>query len=225
MHLFTTDAIVALVFPIDTQLLSNSIVFVNQLQDYGPKANFKRHKVQMGDFNGLPSFIKPFVARITSEVTKHFIPVELCCLDYRPERGACIDPHRDDCWLWGNQLLTLNLLSDTTLTFSPPTSHNSFSPDFTTFSPLHNPVDPVQIEVVLPRRSLVLVGGSSRYHWEHSIQRHHVTSHRVAITLRELAKEFLPGGRSYETTGKIILDMAANFDGQPTNRHRTVIPE
>lgn len=192
--------------------------------------NFKRHKVQLGHFDGLPSFIEPLVSRVTSRVTPHFIPVELCCLDYRPERGAAIDPHIDDCWLWGEQLLTLNLLSHTTLTFSTthtttPASYNPSNIDHTP-SPSHDPAPVlVQIETLLPRRSLVVVEGSARYHWEHSIQRHHVTSHRVAVTLRELASEFLPGGKSYKALGKSILEAAASFSGHPTNLHRTFTPE
>ena len=39
--------------------------------------------------------------------------VELCNLCYEPDRGAAIDPHKDDEWLWGERLVTLNLLSDT----------------------------------------------------------------------------------------------------------------
>eukprot|EP01066_Platyproteum_vivax_P017942 Platyproteum_vivax@DN7459_c0_g1_i10.p1 len=39
-------------------------------------------------------------------------------MEYTPERGSAIDPHFDDFWLWGERLLTLNLLTNTTLTFS-----------------------------------------------------------------------------------------------------------
>lgn len=49
---------------------------------------------------------------------RDFKPVELCNLDYSPARGSGIDPHRDDSWLWGERLVTLNLLSHTVLTFS-----------------------------------------------------------------------------------------------------------
>ena len=200
------------------------------LQDYGPKVNFKRHKLQLGNFDGLPSFIKPLLSRMPAQVAAHFIPVELCCLDYRPKKGAAIRPHVDDCWLWGEQLLTINLLSHTTLTFSTtyttaPASHNPSNVDHI-FSPLHSAASVlVQIEVLLPRRSLVVVEGSARYQWEHSIQRHHVVSRRVAVTLRELADEFLPGGKSYKAMGKSILEIAASFNGHPTNPHRTVISD
>ena len=45
-------------------------------------------------------------------------PVEQCHLDYSPDRGSAIDPHRDDTWLWGEQLVTVNLLADSVLTFT-----------------------------------------------------------------------------------------------------------
>ena len=130
-----------------------------------------------------------------------FEPVELCNLDYRPERGAAIDPHMDDTWVWGERLVTLNLLSDTILTFTTDTT-------------------PHRVEIHMPRRSLVIVRGMARYHWQHSIQRRHVTSRRVAVTLRELSEEFLPGGQSYETLGKNLLATAALYTGHPVNNNK-----
>lgn len=47
-----------------------------------------------------------------------FSPVEQCNLDYGPERGSAIDPHLDDWWLWGERLVSLNLLSSTVLSMS-----------------------------------------------------------------------------------------------------------
>ena len=92
------------------------------MQDYGPKVNFKRQKVKLGSFNGLPPFSEGLVKRMQQsdemEELRGFTPVELCNLDYSPERGAAIDPHMDDNWIWGERLVTLNLLSSTYLTFS-----------------------------------------------------------------------------------------------------------
>ena len=33
--------------------------------------------------------------------------------------GACINPHIDDCWIWGERIVQLNLMSDTYLTLVP----------------------------------------------------------------------------------------------------------
>lgn len=48
-----------------------------------------------------------------------FDPVELCNLEYTPERGSSIDAHVDDFWLWGERLVTVNLNSTTVLTLVP----------------------------------------------------------------------------------------------------------
>ena len=176
-------------------------------QDYGPKVNFKRQKVKLGTFSGLPPFSRPLVARMVKTVPClcNFSPVELCNLDYRPERGSAIDPHQDDSWLWGERLVTLNLLSHTTLTFSTPPPSPTAPPSVTT-----------EIHVPLPRRSLVVVEGPARYRWLHCIKRQHIVSRRLAVTLRELSPEFLPRGRE-EDVGRSLGDVAAKFDGKPTN--------
>ena len=180
------------------------------LQDYGPKVNFKRRKVKMGCFAGLPSFSCELVERMRAEVEDmgDFTPVELCNLDYRPERGAAIDPHMDDSWIWGERLVTINLLSHTILTFTR--THDHTHSDHTHSS--------WEIHVHMPRRSLIVVSGQARFQWQHSIQRRHVTSRRVAVTLRELSTEFSPGGCSHEPMGRMILEAAALCSDQPVNQ-------
>lgn len=74
----------------------------------------------------------------------------------------------------------------------------------------------VEIRVLLPRRSLVVCEGPCRYTWTHAIRSHHIFSRRVAVTLRELAPEFLPGGESAEV-GQKLLSLAASFNGSPVN--------
>jgi len=180
--------------------------------------NFKRQKVQLGSFNGLPSYIEPLLARINATVPSltEFVPVELCCLDYRPERGAAIDPHTDDSWVWGERLVTINLLSSTVLTFS--NYHGNVSQGCSNSpAPLESSAT---VEVLLPRWSLVIVKGQARHKWQHSIRREHISSRRIAITLRELAGEFLPKGRC-ESMGRTILDVASRFTGSPINLNRT----
>lgn len=88
-------------------------------QDFGPKVNFKKKKVKCDSFSGFPPYMN-IVQESFSKISslKDFVPVELCNLKYSPERGSCIDPHFDDAWLWGERLVTLNLLGQTVLTFS-----------------------------------------------------------------------------------------------------------
>ena len=150
--------------------------------------NFKRKKLKLGAFNGLPAFSRPLVKRMRSEVAigqQDFHPVELCNLEYVPERGSAIDPHCDNTWVWGERLVTLNLLSSTILTFSSPSQ-------------------PILIHVPLPQRSLVIVHGLARYDWLHEIRRKHIISRRLAITLREFSREFLAGGKEEEVGRKVM---------------------
>lgn len=80
-------------------------------------------------FGGYPAFTKFIQDRFTTvDVLKGFQTVEQCSLDYQVERGASIDPHIDDCWIWGERIPTLSLLIDSTLTLrkfkGPRTKYN-----------------------------------------------------------------------------------------------------
>ncbi|XP_071480113.1 alpha-ketoglutarate-dependent dioxygenase alkB homolog 4-like [Diadema antillarum] len=203
-------------------------------QDYGPKPNFKRRKVKMGGFTGLPHFSEPLVARMVElESLQDFVPVEQCHLDYRPDRGSAIDLHFDDFWLWGDRLVTINLLSDTFLLLkqaaqgaengweaglsciadeyensqvdSSSETHRSETVSSRTLA-----VD--ELLIPMPRRSLLVLSADARYKWQHAIPREAITSRRIAVTLRELTPEFLPGGAK-ETLGKELLDIALTYKG------------
>ncbi|XP_066997753.1 alpha-ketoglutarate-dependent dioxygenase alkB homolog 4 [Anabrus simplex] len=88
-------------------------------QNFGPKCNFKKQRLKVGDFHGFPSFTK-FVQEKFDEVPilQNYRVIEQCSLEYDPLRGASIDPHIDDCWIWGERIVTVNLLSDSVLTMT-----------------------------------------------------------------------------------------------------------
>ncbi len=69
-------------------------------------------------------------------------------LEYSPERGAAIDAHFDDFWLWGERLITVNMLSGTWLSMTCQERPE------------------VVIHVPMPRRSLIAVYSEARcvYH-------------------------------------------------------------
>ena len=91
-------------------------------QNFGPKANFKRRKVKLGSFEGFPATTKFIQDRFKSVPSlEDYKTVEQCSIEYRPETGARIDPHIDDCWIWGERIVQLNLLSDSVLTLFPYT--------------------------------------------------------------------------------------------------------
>lgn len=164
------------------------------LQDYGPKVNFKKKRLRADKFTGLPSYAKFLFERmLLLPELSDFQPVELCNLEYSAERGAAIDPHFDDFWLWGERLVTVNLLSSSILSF---TNHS---------------LPGIEVQVPLPQRSLIIVSGEARYVWQHAIHRAHIKDKRIAMTWRELTQEFLTGERAEE--GEHLLKTALLFQG------------
>ncbi|XP_034461848.1 alpha-ketoglutarate-dependent dioxygenase alkB homolog 4 [Hippoglossus hippoglossus] len=173
-------------------------------QDFGPKVNFKKKKVRVAAFSGLPALSQKLVRRMQQEPSLScFQPVEQCNLDYHPQRGSAIDPHLDDSWLWGERLVTINMLSDTTLTMSLEQG-----------LPELGLGGDVQVALHLPRRSLVVLYDEARHRWKHGIHREDVHDRRVCSTYRELSAEFLPGGQQAEL-GTQLLNMALSFQGTP----------
>jgi len=157
--------------------------------DYGPKVNFKKQKLKLDCFLGFPQHSSNLLDKLQScTPLSDFLPVEMCDLEYTPERGSAIDPHFDDSWLWGERLVTLNLLSPITYTLTRSGSRE-------------------EVLIPIPRRSLIILSDSARHEWMHAIKRGHVTSRRIGITIRELSSHFLPGGEA-EELGQALLDKA-----------------
>ncbi|KAM7228438.1 hypothetical protein CapIbe_020892 [Capra ibex] len=196
-------------------------------QDYGPKVNFRKQKLKMADFRGLPSFSREVVRRMgLYPILEDFQPVEQCNLDYCPERGSAIDPHLDDAWLWGERLVSLSLLAPTVLSMSreapgslllclAPSGFPEALADSAMAPSRSIPCQEVEVAVPLPRRSLVVLSGGARHQWKHAIHRRHVRARRVGVTFRELSAEFGPGGKQQEL-GQELLQMALSFQGRPT---------
>jgi len=165
-------------------------------QDFGPKVNFKKKKIRIDTFQGFPAFSRFIIDRMKSvDKLADFLAVEMCNLEYVPSRGSAIDPHFDDFWLWGERLVTVNLLSHTCYTLSQKDSN-------------------VKVLVSLPRRCLCVLAADARYKWMHAIERHHVTSRRLGINIRELTEEFLENGSSWPVGNELLDKAKINF---PTN--------
>ncbi|XP_016371035.1 alpha-ketoglutarate-dependent dioxygenase alkB homolog 4-like [Sinocyclocheilus rhinocerous] len=170
-------------------------------QDFGPKVNFKK-RVCVGNFTGLPAMSRHLVDRMSkAPQLASFKPVEQCNLDYDPLRGSAIDPH-DDSWLWGEHLVTINLLSDTVLTMSLDRGWGDMDDG------------EVRVAVHSPRRSLIVLYGTSPHRWKHAIHRKDIHRRRVCSTFRELSEEFLKEGEQ-EKLGSELLDIALSFKGVP----------
>ncbi|XP_023570231.1 alpha-ketoglutarate-dependent dioxygenase alkB homolog 4 isoform X3 [Octodon degus] len=196
-------------------------------QDYGPRVNFRKQKLKMAGFQGLPSFSREVVRRMGLYPSlEGFQPVEQCNLDYSPVRGSAIDPHLDDAWLWGERLVSLNLLSPTVMSMSresPDTLLLSLAPpaspkdcmDNSVFTPTRSVLcQDVEVAIPVPRCSLLVLTGAARHQWTHAIHRRHITARRVCATFRELSAEFQPGGRQQDL-GRELLQLSCSFQGRP----------
>lgn len=143
--------------------------------------------MKIGNFSGFPDFVQFLIRRFSDvRLLEGFQAVELCHLQYDPKRGSTIDPHMDDSWLWGERLVTVNIGSTVIFTLI----QNS-----------------VALRIRLQPRSLLILYGEARYLWEHAIFREDVTDLRIALTFRELSKEFLKDGPQSEI-GQQLLDVA-----------------
>ncbi|KAK9878647.1 hypothetical protein WA026_023098 [Henosepilachna vigintioctopunctata] len=200
-------------------------------QNYGPKCNFKRQKIKLGNFMGFPLFSE-FVQKKFEQVPimKNFYTIEQCSLEYDPKTGASIDPHIDDCWVWGERIVTVNLNSDSVLTMTRNEKTSRYNlacvrnyPAILDKNGIYNqsldsflvnsPTDTFEYPVVripMPRRSLLIMYGAARYEWEHQILREDIVERRICLAYREFTPSFLEGSSNYNI-GKEILNKAKIF--------------
>lgn len=76
-------------------------------------------KLATGAFEGFPEFTKFVQNKFLNEpLLNGFITIEQCSLEYDSSKGASIDPHIDDCWVWGERVVTVNCLGKSILTLS-----------------------------------------------------------------------------------------------------------
>ncbi|XP_037074856.1 alpha-ketoglutarate-dependent dioxygenase alkB homolog 4-like [Pollicipes pollicipes] len=181
-------------------------------QNFGPKTNFNRRKLKMGAFRGFPEFGRWVQARLAREpVLRGYQTIEQCSLEYRPQEGACIAPHIDDCWVWGERVVTVSLLKDSVLTMvkyqGGEDRYNLRDRPPPRAAGLERPPT---VRLPMPRRSLLVLEGAARYEWLHGILREDVTERRVCLALREFTPAFLPGGQ-HEALGAEVIAQAQNF--------------
>jgi alkylated DNA repair protein alkB family protein 4 len=178
-------------------------------QDFGIKINFKKQTIKTKYFTGMPMYSKFLLERLqTHRLLNDFQSVELCHLDYRPERGSHIDPHIDDTWIWGERLITINLLSNTILCLIPN--------EKTTNQIIYIP---------LPRRWMIVLYGDARYEYKHAIQRQHIQERRLAVTFRELTGK---NEKFYEENKELyekIIRISKRFTGITVGRFEQIVNE
>ncbi|XP_035908515.1 alpha-ketoglutarate-dependent dioxygenase alkB homolog 4 [Anopheles stephensi] len=194
-------------------------------QNFGPKTNFKKTRLRVAQFAGFPR-VSEFVQRRFERVPllATFQTIEQCSLEYAPERGASIDPHIDDCWIWGERIVTVNMLSDSVLTMSPyrcvdgKSKYNLHFLDQYRKDLLGELMDEKAmlrfehciVRIPMPRRSLLVLYGSPRYQWEHSVLREDITDRRVCLAYREFTPMYLQGGSEFSQS-EGIFERAKQF--------------
>ncbi|KAH8413169.1 hypothetical protein KR009_008630 [Drosophila setifemur] len=176
-------------------------------QNFGPKTNFKKRKLQLGSFAGFPRSTE-YVQRRFEEVPllRGFQTIEQCSLEYEPSKGASIDPHVDDCWIWGERVVTVNCLGDAVLTLTPYEVQQAgkYNLDLVShyeqelLAPLLAEEQLSQykgkvLRIPMPNLSLIVLYGPSRYQFEHSVLREDVQERRVCIAYREFTPMYISG--------------------------------
>merc|ERR1739844_676930 len=125
--------------------------------------------------------------------------------------GSCIEPHIDDCWIWGERIVQLNLLSSSFLTLFPAhlseESKRYNLPDVDTYPKI---LDPVSQSVLFNPFDDKLKNTAQDV--EHCVLREDIVDRRIVVAYREFTPTYLPGGRE-EDFGKGILKTSENFWG------------
>ncbi|XP_068140552.1 alpha-ketoglutarate-dependent dioxygenase alkB homolog 4 [Drosophila tropicalis] len=192
-------------------------------QNYGPKTNFKKRKLQVGTFAGFPQGTE-YVQQRFKEVPllRDFQTIEQCSLEYDPTKGASIDPHVDDCWIWGERVVTVNCLGDAVLTLNfydkqQPGKYNlDLVPEYKNelLAPLLSDDQLANfkgkvLRIPMPNLSLIVLYGPVRYQFEHSVLREDVTDRRVCIAYREFTPMYIDGKDREKGDG--VREMAKKF--------------
>lgn len=142
-------------------------------QDFGPKVGFKKRKLRADGFSGFPPYSRDLYERVCQACSElaGFAASEMAVLEYAQDRGACIDYHTDDCWVWGDRIVIVSLLADAAMRFRQAGC---------------------VVRVPLPRRSALVISGEARRAWQHAILRSELGGkRRISVTFRELSLELI----------------------------------
>ncbi|CAO3607204.1 unnamed protein product [Cunninghamella blakesleeana] len=143
-------------------------------QQYGHLFSYRYRKV-LEEYGPLPSFVDTIVDGIMEYQLMPVKPNHLLVNEYN--KGQGIMPHVDAPGLFGPSILSLSLLSACIMKFTHTETKE-------------------EIDVILPRRSIIVLQGDSRYKYKHGISKDHidVTSdgksierdQRISFTFRQI---------------------------------------
>uniref|UniRef100_T1H2J4 Uncharacterized protein n=1 Tax=Megaselia scalaris TaxID=36166 RepID=T1H2J4_MEGSC len=174
-------------------------------QNFGPKTNFKKRKLKNGEFNGFPDFTKFIQEKFEkTALLKSFQTIEQCSLEYDDSKGASIDPHVDDCWIWGERVVTkynLDLVQEYEKHLIEPLLSDEKLKVY----------EDMVIRVPMPNLSLMVMYGPARYQFEHAVLREDIKGRRVCIAYREFTPMYLDTGSEYDKS-QLVLENARKFE-------------
>lgn len=132
----------------------------------------------MGEFIGFPATTKFVQDKLSCvPILEGFQTIEQCSLEYNPERGASIDPHIDDCWIWGERIVTVNVIGDSVLTMTPYKDNKArynlsevdtypsvvkVSQNFNKDCENFTNIEDIVVRLPMPARSLMVLYGGAR---------------------------------------------------------------
>jgi DNA N6-methyl adenine demethylase len=166
-------------------------------QHYGVRVNFKKQRILLGDFSGLPGYVRRLedIARQrlaedeqATAALRSFVAMDAFVLRYAPERQSNLDLHTDDTFSYGEVILGLSMGSDSVLTFVRQASDAR---------------SPYGVRVPIPARSLSVLFGDARSSWRHGILAGDIQSQRTSVTVRTLSDEL-----KASDIGRQVLDIA-----------------
>ena len=116
--------------------------------------------------------------RAASLVVATFAPNEANAIDYRRALGMELEAHCDDRQMSSGVLVNLSLLGDCVMTYAPDARSKRKTPVESRGA----------VDVFLPRRSLQVQSGSTRYDFSHAIRNDNLlTDRRGSVTFRDSA--------------------------------------
>lgn len=100
-NFLTNESADQLVQAVDKNLGWDASQSGRRKKNYGPKVNFKKKKLCLGEFQGFPHETIAVRAQLKNvPLLSDFLTIEECFLEYDETRGSHIEPHIDDCWIW-----------------------------------------------------------------------------------------------------------------------------
>lgn len=92
-------------------------MFVDSISELWTKSNIQKQTIHHETFKEFPTYSQFVHERFkTVPLLDDYQTIQQCALKYNPHKGASIDPHIDDCWVWGERVVRMNCLSDSILT-------------------------------------------------------------------------------------------------------------